>query len=105
MVQALRRYGYDVFYVMEDLRGTVDSELLTRAHDERRIVITEDKDFGELVYRLRLPARGIILLRFAIDERLMKIPRLLELLDSEGHRLSGSFIVLESDKTRVRPLR
>lgn len=105
MVQALRRQGHDVFYVMEDLRGTVDSELLTRAHDERRIVITEDKDFGELVYRLRLPARGIILLRFAIDERLMKIPRLLDLLDSESHRLSGSFIVLESDKTRVRPLR
>jgi uncharacterized protein (DUF433 family) len=72
---------------------------------QEEIIFTEDKDFGELVYRLRLPAQGIFLLRFAINERQLKIPRLLELLDSEGHRLPGSFIVLEADKTRLRPLR
>ena len=105
MVDALRQHGHDVLYVMEELRGTADSQLLTRAYEEQRFVITEDKDFGELVYRLRLPARGIVLLRFDINERQLKIPRLLELLDSAAHRLAGSFIVVEADKTRMRPLR
>lgn len=104
LVNALRADDYDVSYVMETLRGASDTEVLRTAFDENRIVLTEDKDFGELIYRLRRPVHGIVLLRFAMDERALKVPRLRRLLAREGHRLEGAFTVLEADKARIRPL-
>ena len=104
LVNALRSDGYDVLYAIESLRGATDDELLTRAFSESRILITEDKDFGELVYRLRRPARGIVLLRFDVAERALKVPRLRYLLQHETERLPGALVVLEASKLRVRPL-
>jgi len=104
VVNALRADGHDVLYAMESMRGVIDEELLTRAFAEERILLTEDKDFGELVYRLHRPARGVVLLRFDVSDRVFKIPRLRLLLEKDAERLSGSFVVLEVDKIRFRPL-
>jgi predicted nuclease of predicted toxin-antitoxin system len=82
-----------------------DGEVLDRAFAEQRILLTEDKDFGELVYRLGRPARGIVLLRFDVADRALKVPRLRDLLVLGESRLLGSFFVLEVDKVRIRPLR
>jgi predicted nuclease of predicted toxin-antitoxin system len=104
LVKALREDGHDLLYVLESLRGATDDEVLAGAFSEDRLLITEGKDFGELAYRLRRPARGIILLRFDIADRALKVPRLLDLLHQEPERLSGAFAVVEVDKLRVRPL-
>lgn len=53
LVEALRADGHDVLYVAESLRGASDDGILTRAYTENRLLLTEDKDFGELVYRLK----------------------------------------------------
>jgi len=104
LVDALRAAGHDVLYAVESLRGVTDGELLTRAFSESCILLTEDKDFGELVYRLRRPAHGIVLLRFDVADRASKVPRLRYLLEREAERLPGAFVVLERDKVRFRPL-
>lgn len=78
---------------------------MEQALEERRLLLTEDKDFGELVYRLRRPAHGVILMRFAEDEQDAKVSRLRLLLRTETERLAGYFVVLEADKIRIRPLR
>lgn len=79
-VRALRDDDHDVLYVTETMPGALDSQILDRAYAENRILITEDKDFGELIYRLRRPAREVILLRFTVSNRATKIPRLLHLI-------------------------
>ncbi|MBV7327108.1 DUF5615 family PIN-like protein [Chloroflexi bacterium TSY] len=104
LVKALRSDGHDVLYVLEVMRGASDDEVLERAFSEQRFLLTEDKDFGELVYRLLRPAYGIILLRFDAAEDDLKISRLRYLLQHQSNYLSGSFVVLEADKFRVRPL-
>lgn len=104
LVEVLRSHSHDVLYAMETLHGETDDTLLARAYDEHRIILTEDKDFGELVYRLQRPAYGIILLRFDVVERNMKESRLLLLLEQEAERLADSLTVLETDKIRIRPL-
>ena len=104
LVDALRGDGHSVLYATESLRGASDEELLTCAFSEDRILVTEDKDFGELVYRLRQAAHGIVLLPFDVTDRALKIPRLRYLLEQEAERLRGAFIVLEADKVRIRPL-
>ena len=105
LVNALRQDGHDVLYAIESLRGATDDELLTRAFSEQRFLLTEDKDFGELVYRFRRSAYGIVLMRFDVADRGFKIPRLRYLLRQEAKRLSGALVVLEANKVRFRPLR
>ena len=104
LVDALRSDGYDVLYAIESLRGATDDELLAVAFSDRRILLTEDKDFGELVYRLQRPAHEVVLLRFDVADRALKLPRLRDLLEQEAERLVGAFVVLEVNKIRVRPL-
>ena len=52
--------------VKESMRGATDREVLERAQQENRLVVTFDKDFGELAYRFKLPATsGVILFRLS----------------------------------------
>jgi len=53
MVKYLREKGIDVTYIQESKSGIADSQVLSEAYQEKRILITEDKDFGELVYRFK----------------------------------------------------
>jgi predicted nuclease of predicted toxin-antitoxin system len=105
LVDALRSDGYDVFSVAETMRGALDSEILARAYSEQRILLTEDKDFGELVYRQQLATYGIILLRFDPNEDEQKLDRLQAILRLHHERLEGAFVVIEAAKLRIRSLR
>jgi len=67
VVQLLRDRGHDVLAVKETLRGEDDPTILARAQAETRIVVTQDKDFGELAFRRGLPAQcGVILFRLGL---------------------------------------
>jgi len=104
LIAGLRADGHDVLAVEEYRRSEDDEEVLRIAFDEERILVTEDRDFGELVFRFQLPARGIIYLRFSIAKRDQKLPRMRELLKEEAERLPGSFVVVEPERIRFRPL-
>ncbi|MGH8001185.1 MAG: DUF5615 family PIN-like protein [Brasilonema sp.] len=63
-VEALRNQGHDVTWIRTDAPGITDPEVLNRAQSDERILLTFDKDFGELAFRSHLPATcGIILFR------------------------------------------
>lgn len=66
VIRELRRRGHDVVSVKESMRGAADPAVLARAQEEKRLVVTFDKDFGELAYRFGLPsASGVILFRLS----------------------------------------
>jgi predicted nuclease of predicted toxin-antitoxin system len=104
LVEELRGSGHNVHYVFESKRGLTDDDVLALAFDQQRILITEDKDFGELVYRLMKPAHGIILIRIDVKNRSIKWPRLKLLLDTYPERCAGRFVVIDENKFRFRPL-
>ena len=104
LVSSLRGDGHDVIYVLERKPGVSDDEVLIEAYNEERILITEDKDFGELVYRLKKPSRGIVLIRMDVKERHMKWLRLKKLIENYEERLAGHFVVIDTQKFRFRPL-
>jgi predicted nuclease of predicted toxin-antitoxin system len=104
LVNNLREGGYDVVYVLEDMQGATDIEVLRKAYHEDRVLITEDKDFGELVYRLNKEVNGIILLRFSVAQRHMLWLRLRELLSLKGTELVEKFVVVDAEKFRIRPI-
>ncbi|SRR6266508_2998836 len=104
IVEALRQRGHDVGWIRADAPGSADSEVLRRAASEERIVVTFDKDFGELAFRFRLPAAsGIVLLRVAAlsPSRLASI--VVGALESRED-WSGHFSVVEPDRIRMTPL-
>ena len=96
--------GYDVFSVSEAQQGASDDDVLHRAYADGRIVLTEDKDFGELVYRLRQPAAGVVLLRMDTEPITLKWRRLRNTLRLTPDRITGHFVVIEPRRTRFRPL-
>lgn len=59
IVAALRSAGYDIWAVVEEDPSITDNKVLSIAFEQNALLLTEDKDFGELVIRLRLPHRGI----------------------------------------------
>lgn len=63
LVTELRTLGFDVEYVAESKFGTQDKVLLQYAFDNNLVVLTKDKDFGELVFKARIPSKGVVLLR------------------------------------------
>lgn len=72
LVDQLRQRGYDVAYVAADGSGSTDPQILLRARSEDRVLLTEDKDFGDLVFRHRLALPGVVLLRTLPEDRAVK---------------------------------
>ncbi len=66
VIRQLRQRGHDVLSVKETMRSETDQAVLATAQADERIVVTNDKDFGELAFRSELPAScGVILLRLS----------------------------------------
>lgn len=105
LIRDLRATGHDVAYAKERFPGEPDEVVLQTAFDEDRYLLTEDKDFGELVYRLAKPARCVILLRIDVTNSALKLVRLTRLFETKADRLSGSFVVVEPGRFRIRPLK
>ena len=97
MIQELRRRGDDVLSVKESMRSEQDDVILSRAQAEERIVVTHDKDFGELAFRARLPAScGVILLRLSGVDREIDNRRILEAVASRTDWVGHFSVVTDS---------
>ncbi len=102
MVKALRNEGFEVFSIEEDMPSIPDYNVLSLSVKEDALLITEDKDFGDLVMRHKLPHRGILLLRLAGIETDEKITRTLDVIRTYGEELKDSFTVLDIRSVRLR---
>lgn len=103
-IAVLRQKGHDVAWVREDSPGTSDLKILKRAQDEDRILITFDKDFGELAFRHGLPATcGIILFRISIPSS-NHVARVAEAVFNQREDWAGHFSVIEDSRIRMTPL-
>lgn len=92
--------GHEVFSVYEEAQGADDDYLIERAFAENRILVTNDKDFGEKVFREQRPHRGVVFLRLENERSDNKIEVLRRLLEGYAERLEGSFVV--ATETQVR---
>jgi predicted nuclease of predicted toxin-antitoxin system len=105
LVEHLRTAGHDPVYMSDVAPRATDSEVMARAHAETRLRLTEDKDFGDLVFRQARPVPGLVLLRIDSARRVLKAPRLLAAIDRFGETLFGRYTVVEEVRFRSRPLR
>lgn len=102
IVTNLREDGYEVEAVIEMDPGISDDQVLEIANDLEAILLTEDKDFGDLTYRLNKPNQGIILIRMSGDPIEEKMNKIIQVLEEYLDQLSDSFTVISKDKVRIR---
>jgi predicted nuclease of predicted toxin-antitoxin system len=98
----LRRAGHDVAFVAELMLGAPDEAVLERALSENRVLVTNDKDFGELVFRRGYPHSGILLLRLQDERPASKVRLMAEVLERVADKLAGKVVVATESGIRVR---
>jgi len=102
IVKRLREEGHEVDYVAEMAPGLDDDMVMNRATRHRALLVTGDKDFGELVFRLQRVTRGVILVRLAGLSPALKARVVVEALAGHGREMDGAFTVISPGQVRIR---
>lgn len=100
VAQWLREQGHDVFSVYEEARGSDDDSIIQKACDENWILITNDKDFGEKVFRGQHSHHGIVFLRLGDNRASNKIEVISKLLGAYSDKLADQFVVVTESRVR-----
>ena len=98
IVDELRMLGYDIVWIVDKNPYLDDMSIFKIAQHENRILLTNDKDFGEIVFRQKLVSAGIILLRIKGQDTGKKIKLLRKVLISHIARISKHFVVITKEK-------
>jgi predicted nuclease of predicted toxin-antitoxin system len=102
IVDALRASGFSVKYFAEAGVGAADKEVLAAANDEQSLLLTCDKDFGELVFRQRQVHAGVVLIRLTGMTAAKKANMVLEAIKQHSPDMGGAFTVISAGLLRVR---
>lgn len=102
VVRALRAADHDVVAVAELARGLDDAAVLELAVTQRRLLLTEDKDFGQWVFAEKRASAGVVLLRYSARARREILTGVVQLVNRRGDALAGSFVVMQPGRVRIR---
>ena len=102
VVERLRQEGHDVVYVAELSPSIMDDEVLWIANDRHSLLVTTDKDFGELVFRLSRVHVGVIPLRLAGLALATKADIVVVAFRTHSAELPGAFSVITQGQVRIR---
>jgi len=100
VAQWLREQNHEVFSVYEQARGMTDDDVIEKAHNENWILITNDKGFGEKVYRQGRSHRGVVFLRLEDERNVVKIETIRRLIEQYADQLAGRFVVVTETGVR-----
>jgi predicted nuclease of predicted toxin-antitoxin system len=102
IVVRLRKDGHSVWYVAEMEPGVSDSSILKKASEEQMVLLTADKDFGELVFRQRQLTTGVVLLRLAGLSQQLKSETVAVTIQQHNRELDHCFSVISPGHIRIR---
>lgn len=102
IVERLRSDGHSVLYVAELEPSISDDLVLQRANEHGALLVTEDHDFGELVFRQRLVHLGVVLVRLPGLAAEKKASLVSKAFASHGAEMPGNFSVISAGRIRIR---
>ncbi len=102
----MRSDGHDVVSVLEDFPAAPDAAVMAMAGREGRLLLTEDSDFGEMIFRrgFRPIAAGVVFIRMPTGRRTDRLAGLRDTIQDYGDRLQGHYVVVGENRTRLRAL-
>lgn len=104
VAEYLRGIGHDVVVVAETMPQAEDHTILAKAVKEGRILITNDKDFGELIFRRGYSHHGVLFLRLQDDSAANRVRVVKAVLDQYVDLLKMNFLVATERQVRIRHL-
>ena len=104
IVQVLKDLGHDVDYIGLERSGITDEQVIDIAKQKKGIILTADKDFGELTYRLFLFNYGIIFYRLSGCSNDEKKKIILNAFENYGDKFANNFTVITKSGIRLRNL-
>lgn len=102
IVERLRQDGYLVWYVPEMEPGISDDEVLDLANQQEALLLTGDKDFGELVFRMGRISSGVVLIRLSGLSSTSKAEIVSHAINQHGNELQAAFSVITPTAIRIR---
>lgn len=102
IIDRLRADGHAVRAIRDTHGGAADQDVLALACHEQAVLLTQDKDFGELVYRLGLSHCGIVLIRLAGMAVTTRADLVSSMIRDHTIELAGAFTVISSGGVRIR---
>lgn len=104
VITFLQKMDVDIIAVRDILRGATDSVIVEYAFSNNLIIVTSDKDFGELTFRLKKRNCGVILIRYTESNCEQKASLLLKVIDKLGSSVVNNFIVIDKYKVRIKKM-
>jgi predicted nuclease of predicted toxin-antitoxin system len=105
VIERLEALGHEVLSIGRIAPGSVDRDVLALAQREACILVTEDRDFGEMVVRQQLTVSGILLLELDRLSNEAEAQRVVDVVTANVDKLSRQLLVLEPSRIRMRPLK
>ena len=105
IVEALRQRNIELYSVFELNRGLSDEEIITLSRNPPRIILTEDKDFGEWVFAHHVRDISVILLRYDYINVEAIASIVANLIEEQGQALFGKFVTVTLNKIRIRTIK
>lgn len=104
LITALRKIPVDVLSIKESYRGMQDEEIILLAKTANRIILTEDKDFGEWVFAHKTKGISVIFLRYHFTETSQIIKIVSAMLKSGTEKMYSKFTTITTRKIRSREI-
>jgi predicted nuclease of predicted toxin-antitoxin system len=105
VVEYLRNAGHDVLYVGEAMPQADDDQIIDRAARENRIIVTNDKHFGQLIFRSGKAHHGVLLFRLRDESAANRVRKAKLVVEAYPGRLEESFIVATEGMIRIRGIK
>jgi predicted nuclease of predicted toxin-antitoxin system len=103
IVERLRQDGHEILYVAEMEPSISDEEVLNRANEKGALLMTADKDFGEMIFHQNLHTiGGVILLRLLGLSPGQRSEIVSEVIESRSADLPNAFSVISPGRVRIR---
>lgn len=104
-IRLLRIAGHNIASIIEDTPGVKDYTILKRAYEEKRLILTFDRDYGELIYKHRsITPVGVVYFRFSPSTPEEPAKILIDILEEGKIQLLGKFTVIERGRVRQKTL-
>lgn len=104
LVESLKMAGCDIRQLASQETSLSDEDVLKIAYEEERILLTDDKDFGEWVVRRKSPVHGLIIVRIDPLEINLKISQLIDIYKNFKDELRGKILIVGPEHYRLRPI-
>lgn len=102
VVDRLRADGHEVLFIADLAPGIDDDAVLLKSHESNAVLVTADKDFGELIFRQHLLHSGVVLIRLAGLKAEWKAELVAAAFEKHADGLSLGFAVLSRRALRLR---